>query len=314
MSLAAACATFFPHRDRLRSGQPMTFDPVSVATDEALPGTSLARIEAKEAALIAWLRARGSALLGFSGGVDSAYLAVVALETLGRDRFLAVIGRSSSYPEEQWREARAVADRFALPVLELNTEELDDPSYAANPTNRCYFCKSELWKRLVPVARDRRLSVVIDGTNADDRHDYRPGAAAATELQVESPLAEVGLTKKEIRLLSHQRGVDGWDRPSSPCLSSRIPYGTAVTTERLRRIEAAERAVRALGITGDLRVRYHGDLARVELSRDELQRWLAPLLHDRLREAVRSAGFDRVAIDLAGFRSGSLNVLGGVTQ
>jgi uncharacterized protein len=266
----------------------------------------------RERALIAWLQQRGSALLGFSGGVDSAYLACVALEALGRDRFLAVIGRSASYPEEQWREARAVADRFDIPVLELDTQELSDPSYVANPTNRCYFCKTELWGRLVPLARQRGFAAVVDGSNADDRGDYRPGATAASELAVESPLAIVGLTKPEIRELSRLRGLSGWDRPASPCLSSRIPYGTAVTTDRLRRIEAAERAVRALGVTGDLRVRYHDDLARVELSKLELSRWIAPAARARLREAVRAAGFERVALDLAGFRSGSLNVLGGV--
>ena len=267
---------------------------------------------AKERDLIAWLRARGSALLGFSGGVDSAYLAHVALEALDAAHFLAVIGRSPSYPEEQWLEARRVADRFGIPVLEIDTHELADPGYVANPANRCYFCKSELWSRLVPLARQRGLATVIDGTNADDRGDYRPGAAAANELRVESPLATVGLSKAEIRALSRRRGLGGWDRPASPCLSSRIPYGIAVTPERLRRIELAERALRDLGVTGDLRVRYHGDLARVELARAELARWLEPDGNRRIREAVRGAGFARVAIDLAGFRSGSLNVLGGV--
>ena len=284
----------------------------TVATDQSEETIAPATGE-KERALIAWLRTRQSALLGFSGGVDSAYLACVALDALGPGRFLGVIGRSPSYPEEQWREARAVADRFGIPVIELDTEELQDPSYAANPTNRCYFCKAELWGRLVPLARERGFAAVIEGTNADDRSDYRPGAAAAVEREVESPLAAVGLTKDEIRALSRRRGLSGWDRPASPCLSSRIPYGTAVTTDRLRRIEVAERAVRALGVTGDLRVRYHGELARVELSRGELDRWLAPEESRRLRAAVLSAGFSRVAMDLAGFRSGSLNVLGGVT-
>src|SRR5688500_3763105 len=284
------------------------------SADAALrSGTIAPATEAKERALVAWLRDRGSALLGFSGGVDSGYLACVALETLGRERFLAVIGRSASYPEEQWRQARAVADRFGIPVIELDTEELRDPAYAANPTNRCYFCKAELWGRLIPVARARGFAAVLDGTNADDRSDYRPGAAAAAELEVESPLAAVGLTKEEIRILSRRRGLTGWDRPASPCLSSRIPYGTAVTTERLRRIEAAERALRALGIDGDLRVRYHGELARIELARAEIDRWLEPQARRRVRDAVCSAGFTRVAIDLAGFRSGSLNVLSGVT-
>ena len=283
----------------------------SIATPQ---GEAIAAATAqKEEALIAWLRARGSALLGFSGGVDSAYLACIALDALGPEHFLAVIGRSASYPEEQWREARAVADRFGIPVIELDTEELQDPSYAANPANRCYFCKAELWDRLLPVARERGFAAVLDGTNADDRGDYRPGAVAAAERQVESPLAAVGLTKAEIRALSRRRGLSGWDRPASPCLSSRIPYGTAVTTERLRRIEAAERALRELGIDGDLRVRYHGELARIELARAEIDRWLEPEARRRLRDAVRSAGFPRVAIDLAGFRSGSLNVLSGVT-
>ena len=288
----------------------MSNPPHTPVADSDLADSDLAD---RERALIAWLRHRGSALLGFSGGVDSAYLACVALEALGPERFLAVIGRSASYPEEQWREARAVADRFGIPVLELDTDELSDPSYAANPVNRCYFCKAELWGRLVPVARERGFAAVLDGTNADDRGDYRPGATAAAELKVESPLAVVGLRKAEIRELSRRRGLAGWDRPASPCLSSRIPYGTPVTTERLRRIEAAERAVRALGVTGDMRVRYHGDLARVELSRSELSSWLGPAARIVLRDAVRTAGFERVAIDLAGFRSGSLNVRGGVT-
>ena len=270
----------------------------------------------KETRLAAWLGERGSALLGFSGGVDSAYLACVALDALGRDRFLAVIGRSASYPAEQWEAARAVADRFGIPVLEVDTGEMLDPRYAANPTNRCYFCKTELWGRLAPIARARGLAVVIDGTNADDLGDYRPGAAAAREHGVASPLAELGFTKDEIRALSRRRGVPTWARPSSPCLSSRIPYGTAVTPERLRMVERAERALRALGVTGDLRVRHHGDLARVELDAAALGRVLRGTRAERaeLRRAVLGAGFDRVSLDLRGYRTGSLNVLGGVVR
>lgn len=267
----------------------------------------------KEHRLGEWFRARGSALLGFSGGVDSAYLGCVALDVLGGERVLAVIGRSASYPEEQWATARAVADRFGIPVLEVNTDEMSDPRYAANPTTRCYFCKTELWSRLVPIARQRGFAIVVDGTNADDRGDWRPGAKAAREQGVASPLAEVGLTKEEIRLLSRARGLPTWDQPASPCLSSRIPYGTAVTPDRLRRIEKAERALRALGIEGDLRVRFHGELARVEMARSQLSEWLEPVASERLAAAVRSAGFERVALDLRGFRSGSLNVLGGVS-
>ena len=268
----------------------------------------------KERTLVQWLRARGSALIGFSGGVDSAYLACVAVEALGSANVLAVIGKSASYPEAQWAAARDVARRFAVPVLEVDTGELADPRYAANPTNRCYFCKSELWSRLAPLARDRGLACVVDGANADDLSDYRPGARAASEWGVLSPLAELAFTKAEIRELSRRRGLPTWRQPSAPCLSSRIPYGTAVTPARLRRVEAAEAALRSLGIEGDLRVRYHGELARVELPAGDVARWLAPDAAERLRAAVAGAGFARVALDLRGFRSGSLNVLGGVVS
>lgn len=266
----------------------------------------------KEAALESWLRARGSVLVGFSGGVDSAYLACVAVDVLGRDRTLAVIGRSASYPEEQWARARAVAAAFDVPVLEVDTDELHDPRYAANPSNRCYFCKSELWSVLTPIARARGIAAVLDGTNADDLGDYRPGARAASEQRVESPLAALGFTKDDVRLLSRRRGIATWQQPASPCLSSRIPYGTAVTADRLREVETAERALREAGVVGDLRVRYHGALARVELGAGELEGWLTPARMAVLRTAVRGAGFARVAVDLRGFRSGSLNVLHGV--
>ena len=268
---------------------------------------------AKETALVAWLGARESVLVGFSGGVDSAYLACVAVDALGGGRVLAVIGRSASYPAEQWRAARRVADDFGVPVEELETAELADPRYAANPTNRCYFCKAELWSRLAPVAAARGFATIVDGTNHDDLADHRPGAQAAREHGVRSPLAELGFTKDDIRALSRRRGLPTWQQPSSPCLSSRLPYGTPVTPDRLAAVERAEAALRGLGVAGDLRVRHHGALARVELARGELAAWLAPERAAALRAAVADAGFARVALDLRGFRSGSLNVLGGVT-
>lgn len=267
----------------------------------------------RERALVAWCRAQGSLVIGFSGGVDSAYLAVVALEALGPEHLLAVIGRSASYPEAQWANAREVAARFGVPVLEVNTDELADPRYAANPTNRCYFCKTELWAQLVPVAASRGFRVVADGTNADDLADHRPGAQAAKEREVASPLAALGFSKADIRALSRARGLPTWDQPSSPCLASRLPYGTAVTPERLHQVERAEAALRALGITGDLRVRYFGERARVELHRDELPRWSVEPALSALESAVRTAGFDEVELDPRGFRSGALNVLAGVS-
>jgi len=267
----------------------------------------------KEAALLSWLAARRRVAIGFSGGVDSAYLAVVAHRALGTDGVLAIIGRSASYPAEQWATARRVADDFGIPVLELDTDELADPRYAANPSNRCYFCKTELWGKVVPVARARGFTTVVDGTNADDLDDYRPGAQAAREHAVASPLAELGFAKADVRLRSRALGLPTWQQPSSPCLSSRLPYGTSVTAERLGQVERAEAALRALGIEGDLRVRYHDDLARVELRPDVLARWLHPEFAAQLCAAVRAAGFTRVALDLRGFRSGSLNVLHGVS-
>lgn len=264
----------------------------------------------KERALQAWLRARGSVLIGFSGGVDSAYLAAVAVETLGSERTLAVIGRSASYPAAQWETAHTVARQVGIPVLEVNTDEMNDPRYAANPTNRCYFCKSELWSRLQPIAAERGLAVVVDGGNADDRQDHRPGAQAAREHGVESPLAEVGFTKAEIRERSRARDLPTAELPSSPCLSSRLPYGTAVTPERLQQVERAEAALRALGITGDLRVRHFGSRARVELTREALAAWDTPAGRVRIAEAVAAGDFTEM--ELQAFRSGALNVLAGV--
>ena len=262
----------------------------------------------KERRLVEWLAAQGSIAIGYSGGVDSAYLAAVAVETLGVDRVIGIIGRSASYPDSQWQSARSVATQIGLGVIEIDTDELNDPRYAANPTNRCYFCKTELWSRLGPVARERGIDTVVDGTNADDVHDYRPGAAAAREHGVASPLAMFALTKADIRERSRARGLSTWRQPSSPCLSSRIPYGTPVTVVRLKRVERAEAALRALGIEGDLRVRHFGELARVELSQAELGRWSDSDERARLESAVIDAGgYTRVELDPRGFRSGALN-------
>lgn len=270
--------------------------------------------EQRERALIAWLREHRSVLLGFSGGVDSAYLACVAVSALGAERVLAVIGRSASYPAEQWQAARDVAARAGLSVLEVDTHEMEDPRYVANPSNRCYFCKSELWQVLERVRAERGIETIIDGTNADDLSDHRPGRRAATEHAIRSPLAELGFTKAMIRERSRARDIPTWSQPSSPCLSSRLPYGTPVTTIRLAVVERAERALRTLGVAGNLRVRHHGELARIEMDLAEIERWAANGRSAEIERAAREAGFARAEIDPRGFRSGSLNILAGVTS
>jgi uncharacterized protein len=263
----------------------------------------------KEKALMAWMVERERVAIGFSGGVDSAYLAVVALEAVGPEHSLALIGRSASLAGREEEHATRVAQAVGIPVLEVETGELADPRYAANPRNRCYFCKSVLWTTLLPLARSRGFQTLVDGTNADDLSDYRPGGRAATEQGIASPLAEVGFTKAEIRERTRDRGWSWWDRPASPCLASRLPYGMEVTPERLQRVEAAEAALRDLGITGNLRVRHHGSLGRVELDKGTLPAWRDGDAFEALVRAVQGAGFETVELDPRGFRSGSLNVI-----
>lgn len=261
----------------------------------------------KERALHALLRQYGSVLVAYSGGVDSAYLAKAALDVLGPQSVLAVTGRSPSYPAEQYEIAVAVADSIGLPRLEIETDELDDPSYAANPVNRCYYCKVDLYSRLEALARERGLAAIVDGCNADDLSDHRPGLKAARELDVRSPLQEVGLTKAEIRVLSRQAGLPTWNMPASPCLASRISYGTPVTIGRLRRIEEAESRLRAIGEWRELRVRQHGELARLEVDAAGLARLVEPELRARAARALKHAGYTRACLDLRGYRRGALN-------
>lgn len=251
-----------------------------------------------------WFASAGRVLLGYSGGVDSALLAVAGTRALGPERFLAVIGRSASYPAVQHAAALDVAHRFAVPLLELATHELEDPRYLANAENRCYFCKHELWTRLGAVARERGFDVIIDGTHADDLGEHRPGLRAADERGVRSPLAELGWTKTQVRETAHAVGLPLWDAPAAPCLSSRIRYGLAITPDRLRQVEAAEAALRGFGVTGDLRVRHHGALARIEVAPDEIARVRARW--DAVAAALRALGFDAVELDPRGYRRGSL--------
>jgi pyridinium-3,5-biscarboxylic acid mononucleotide sulfurtransferase len=250
---------------------------------------------------------RGRVLLGYSGGVDSALLAVVGRQTLGPDRFLAVVGRSASYPEAQWRAAVDLARRYDVPLLEIDTHELADPRYLGNSTDRCYFCKRELWSRLRDVARERGFAVVVDGTNADDLGEHRPGLRAADEYGVRSPLAELGWSKAAVREASRALGLPTWNAPAAPCLSSRVVYGLEITRRRLSQVEAGEAFLRNLGVTGDLRVRHHGDRARIEVSPDELER----VRHDWnvVDPFFKQLGFVEVELDPAGYRRGGLLAL-----
>jgi len=250
------------------------------------------------------LRSMGRVLLGYSGGVDSAVLAVAGAESLGPDRFLAVIGRSPSYPESQYQQARTLAEQFAVPLLEMDTHELDDRRYAANPTNRCYFCKTELWSVLGRVARDLRFDTIIDGTNADDLGEHRPGLGAAQEQRVRSPLVELGWSKSQVREVARAMGLPVWDAPASPCLSSRIQYGLAVTPERLRQVEQAEAFLRELGVAGDLRVRHQDSRARIEVAPQEFERLRAGW--DKIETRLAALGFSRVDLDPRGYRRGSM--------
>jgi uncharacterized protein len=259
----------------------------------------------REAKLFDRLRALPSLVVAYSGGVDSAYLAWAATRVLG-DRALCVTADSPSYPERHRMMAMTIARNFGLHHEMVRTEEMDKPEYRANHPDRCYHCKDELYTKLTALATDRSYSAVADGSNADDRGDYRPGRRAAREFGVISPLDEAELTKDDIRALSHAAGLPTWDEPASACLSSRIPYFSEVSEEKLRVIEQAEESLRSLGFRV-LRVRHHGELARIEIGREELPRLFEDGRADRAEAALRALGFQYVTVDLRGYRLGSLN-------
>jgi uncharacterized protein len=255
------------------------------------------------------LRSFGSCLVAYSGGVDSAFLAVAAHRALG-GRMLAVIADSPSLARRELAEAEALARACGFPLRVVQTAEFDDPAYLANPANRCFFCKQALFTVLAPLARAEGYAVLAYGENASDAGDHRPGAAAAAAFAVRAPLREAGLTKAEIRALSAAWGLPTADKPQLACLSSRIPHGEAVTPEKLRMIEAAENAVRDLGFH-DVRVRHHalpqGALARLEVGPEELPRLLAEGRPAQVAAALKAAGYLHATLDLLGYRRGSLN-------
>jgi uncharacterized protein len=262
-------------------------------------------LERKQSALYGILAEVPSLIVAYSGGVDSAYLAYAATRVLG-DQALCVTADSPSYPERHRQMAVRLAREFGFQHEIIRTDETSRPEYRANPANRCYFCKQELYTHLTSIARERGVPVVADGSNADDRGDYRPGRQAAREFGVLSPLDAADLTKDDIRELARRAGLPTWDEPASACLSSRIPYFTEVTDAKLRMIEAAEAVLRDLGFR-ICRVRHHDTIARLELGRDEIPRALEPEMADAIDRELRALGYAHVTVDLRGYRLGSLN-------
>jgi len=270
----------------------------------AQPDLSALPLAEKQARMVAQMHELGSALVAYSGGVDSALVLAVAVQTLGRDRVLAVTAVSPSYPSWELEACERFAATIGARHEIISTHEMEDPNYVRNSADRCYFCKTELYDLLLPVAQAHGLAAVLNGLNWDDLGDHRPGARAGVEHGIISPLKEAGLTKADIRAWAQSLGLAVWDKPALACLSSRIPYGTPVTLDALRQIDAAERHVRSLGLR-QVRVRHHGALARVEVAPEELDAAFA--LRDQVDAGVRAAGYLYVALDLRGYRSGSLN-------
>jgi uncharacterized protein len=263
--------------------------------------------EARRQKLEDRLRALGSVMVAYSGGVDSAFLAATAHRVLG-DRMLAVLADSPSLARRDMEQAKTFAQSHGIPLRIIQTEELNKPEYQRNDSNRCFHCKSELFDGMQKLGAGLGFAHIADGMNADDRRDYRPGQRAADEHEVLAPLAEVGLTKQEIRALAKEAGYTLWDRPAAPCLSSRVEYGRAVTREVLEQVERGEESLRQLGFR-EFRVRHHGEMARVEISRSEMPRALSLEMMDRISAELRNAGFQFVTLDCTGFRSGSLNAV-----
>ncbi|MDQ3062904.1 MAG: ATP-dependent sacrificial sulfur transferase LarE [Acidobacteriota bacterium] len=261
--------------------------------------------EDKELNLRGLMREMQTVLVAYSGGVDSSYLALIAAQELGKNA-VCITGLSPSVSQKQREQAAQIAADFKFNFQIIETDELENPLYQANPTNRCYHCKTELYGKLVAIAEQNKIEFVLDGANTDDVGDYRPGREAAREKNVRSPLIEVGLCKNEIRELSKKHGLPTWSQPSSPCLSSRIAYGVPVTIERLSKVERGEEIVRGLGFR-EFRVRVHEELVRLEIAPGEMERALNLNVTEKLAEKFRKLGFKYVTLDLHGYRSGAMN-------
>ena len=264
-----------------------------------------ALLDAKQTKLFSVLRGLDRVMVAYSGGADSAYLAWAAHQVLGGNA-LAVTADSASIPQSHKRDAEAFVRQFGIPHEYIETREFENPDYLKNDANRCFHCKDELFTRLEEVGRERGIPNIVYGVNADDLGDYRPGQNAAGLHKVKAPLVDAGLRKAEIRELSRMAGLPTWDRPASACLSSRIPYGTPVTIENIKTVERGEEEVKALGFR-QFRVRYHGELVRLEIARDELGRALTPDMARQFTAIFKALGFNYVTLDLEGYRQGSLN-------
>ena len=272
------------------------------------PAVEPQALEAKREKLYGILRDLDNVIVAYSGGIDSAYLAWAANEILGRDRAIAITADSASIPESHKRDAEQFARDQGFRHEYIDTYEFENPDYVKNDKDRCFHCKDELFTRLEQVGRDRGVTNIIYGVNMDDLGDYRPGQRAAKIHEVKAPLVEAGLYKAEIRELARLAGLPVWDRPASACLSSRIPYGTAVTPQVVKTVEKGEEEIKALGFR-QFRVRFHGELVRIEIAPDELAKALDPVIAARFVEIFKPLGFHYVTLDLEGYRQGSMNAV-----